>query len=64
MTKLVDMATNATNSPVEVPPSKDRKEMASVTDTVPKEEEAESSSYSDYHIDPVKESKMMRKFDV
>lgn len=58
------MATNASNYPVEDSPSKDQKEMDSVTDTVPKEEEGENSSYSDYHIDPVKESKMMRKFDV
>lgn len=38
--------------------------MESITDAVPKDEAGENGSVSEYHIDPVKESKMMRKFDV
>jgi hypothetical protein len=45
------------------PPFADQKEMNAVTDTTPKAEDAEDGSFEDYHIDPVAETKMMRKFD-
>jgi hypothetical protein len=43
---------------------KDRKEMFSATEASPRAADGETGSHEDYHIDPVKESKMMRKFDV
>lgn len=58
------MATATSNSLAEAPSDLDRKEMSPTTDAVNKEEEGEDGSFSDYHIDPVKESRMMRKFDV
>lgn len=57
------MAVANTAGAVDAPTLRDRKAASSVTGTEPKNEDGENGSYDEYHIDPVKESKMMRKFD-
>lgn len=52
--------THSDNTPPEFDPS--QKEMASVDEATPKDESDNGSS--DMYIDPVKEARMMRKFDV